>query len=69
MRVRQELLNGLLLLGRSHPKGKVSGEDNRVTFYTNVEDLGVLSKADEKLLEDYGWIYIEDKEIDVWVYW
>lgn len=65
---KQELFDGLLLLAQLHPKGKVSVDNDQVTFYILVEDSFGVTEADEKQLNDWGWVFIEDKEIQLWVY-
>jgi len=69
MKLTQEIAEGLLLLARSHPKGRITVEDDRLTFDILVEDLGVMSKKDEELLENQGWALVEYKEIVLWVYY
>lgn len=68
MSITLGLFNGLLLLARLHLKGKVSVDEDRVTFYINVEDRGVMSKTHEELLDTLGWVLVEYKEIELWVY-
>ncbi len=62
MKLTQEIAEGLLLLARSHPKGKITVEDDRLTFDILVEERGVLTKADEELIESQGWTLVEYKE-------
>lgn len=69
MKVTQGLIEGLSLLTRLQPKGEISFIDNRVSFYTRIEEYEFVSEKEEQLLNDWGWILIDDQELVTWLYY
>lgn len=69
MKVTQGLIDGVILLTKLQPKGKVSFIDNSVTFYIRIEEYEFISEKEEQLLDDWGWILTDEKELVTWLYY
>lgn len=66
MNITSGLINGLLLLGRLHPKSQAKTYDNEVFFEILAEDTQDISEGDKQSLEDWGWRLTRYEGLDVW---